>query len=306
MNYSDKERTPNEKLGLILDYFLQYPKDYIRPITIIKDIGVKHTQKRTFYKYCQILKGFSIIDSNNENSYIPDGKDTQFILTQNKDVEFGIPNDSKKRLLYAQSIVMLLTGFKVDTVTDERVLPAVRTSIYSMIISLGSGLTRESLISSKLYNYFKLSKGSLLTILILLKKYKLFISIEIQIKDTKLSIENTAIKDIFLNKKEEIILKLKNSEITLNSISNIQNIKILSNNFPQSNQAMPRLNKKDIIQHIQSHPKYNKMKEEYTKLTDVKYTESEECISLSFDDFINNMLNRSLLDRINLYLRPVR
>ena len=175
MNYSDKERTPNEKMGLILDYFLQHPKEYIRPITIRKHIGVKHNQERAYYKYFQILKNFAIIDSSNEYGYMPNEKDTEYILTQNKDVEFSIPSDLKKRLMYAQSIIMLLTGFKVDTITDERVLPAVRTSIYSMIISLGNGITREALIASKLYNYFKLSKGSLLTIVTELIKYKLSI-----------------------------------------------------------------------------------------------------------------------------------
>lgn len=309
MIYSDNELKPNEKLALILDYFLQYPNEYIRPITILKNIGVKHNQKRAFYKYCKTLKDFAIIDSKNPYSGLTNEKDTEYILTQNKDVEFSIPNDSKKRLMYAQYIVVLLTGFKVGTVTDERVLPAIQTSLYSMIISIGSGLARETIIASKLYNYFKLSQGSLLTILTEIKKYKLSISIDTTVNDTKLLIENTKIKNISLNKNEKIILDFDDIKIALDDFSSIKNIKILSDSFPQSNTPLQKLTKKDIIQAISNHKKYNKMLEKYHNLVDVEYSESEEPITVSFDDFINKMLNeevddKSFLDRVRRYLIP--
>jgi len=307
MIYSDKELTPNEKLTIILDYFLQHPNEYIRPITILKKIGVKHTQKRAFYKYCQTLKDFAIIDSKNPYSGLTNEKDTEYILTKNKEVEFAIPNDSKKRFMYAQSIVILLTGFKVDTVTDERVLPAVRTSIYSMLISLGSGLTREALISSKLYNYFKLSKGSLLTIMTEISQYDISISIDIKVDNSIISIENNKIKKVSLKKNEKLQLSLSNTKVILNSFSDIQNIKILSENYPISKKVQPKIFKKHIIDEIKTHSKYGKMVEEYENLINLQRSDTEENINMNFDDFINDMLNKKvedtcILDKVNRYL----
>lgn len=294
MYYS--EGTPFDKMALILDYFFQYPTDYIRPVTILKELDIKHDEKRTFYKYCQKLKDCLIIESSNPIGYIDNAKDTEYRLTTDEVVKFNIPIAGKKRFNYADAIVTLLVGKNIQITNERLSLPLVNSTIYSLVLGFGNGILRDSFLAAAIYDYFKFSQGSLLTILLELAQYNQLIEIDIQSEDTSSKIKNTTIKGLSLNEDDTIELQLANSTVTLSSLNNIVNIFLISDNFPNlnPNMSIPVINTAMLLEAYKKHINKSKMKEEFVNITKELEKTTIQNHSSIYDEVTEKMIREKI------------
>lgn len=263
IEYSSLEST--DKRALVIDYFFKKHNElnkftYIKPKDFKEEYNLNSNQHRTLNRNFEWLyyKSFliSILDIIDENKCYH----TDFKIDDRK-IKYNIPSDEKKRLHYATLLAALLSS-SPKFMDIKHINYYEETAIKGMDLTtkLTDGVVRDVLLASKIYEYYKCGKGSLLNIVAELSHFEQ--SIQIEFKDGTL-IRNGIIKSIGIYEEGGIELVINRMTLELDNINEITNIFILSKDYPSSNVGLPSMNTKILLDSLKTQKNYNKMNELY-------------------------------------------
>ena len=125
---------------------------------------------------------------------------------------------------------------------------------------LSDEVIQDVLLASRIYNYYKCSKGNLLNIIALLSHYKK--SLWIEFKNGQ-KIKNGIIESIAIYEDGIIELSINDKLIALKKIDEISNIFVLSSKYPSTSYGVPRMFKKTFMDIFKQQKEYPKMVEQY-------------------------------------------
>lgn len=306
-----------------MDYFFEFGIDeFRRPVDIQKAFEIGQTERRTLLRNCQFFHYFGVIESKKDlgipqKKYESEGKNnTEYRLTTNEKVKFNIPKNELQRLNYATMITSVLVGVELQ-ISDDYMLPIVKSNVFSMMTSFGSSTVRETFLSSMVYDYFRKSdvegetskRSGLLGILIQLTTYSQPINIEVKVEDNVSKIDKTVIEGITVNEDETFELKLRGGvTIKLNSLDDVTDLHIVSRNYPTTNSGIPSLNIQTLKDEIKSTSNYNDMREAFVGMIGELQEEYEDVIDTDFDKYIDNLIEdkvdgKTIIDRSNRKIR---
>jgi len=281
-----------EKRAKILNYFFKHRTDEIKPRDFKEANHLKNNADRTLIRNFQWFHRKWVIFSKATREFEEGKYDTDYQLTQEEKIKFIIPLNKEKQLDYAKFITShLMTSNKNiedDTFIQDKVLP-----IYSMLLHFGTGVIRESILASRIYDNFKFSQGSLLSILFSLSNYNQTIDIHIQANDKIKKIKDTIIKTISIHR-DTITITLANEKITISSIENIVNIFVVSDNIQKTAVGTPIINTADLIETFIQHPQYDLMKKEYKKIIGDYIIQPNQILDINFDKTIEKILKNKI------------
>lgn len=320
---NDGKESPIEKKSKVLNYFFEFGIDkFQRPVDIQKAFKIGQTERRTLVRNCQFFHYFGVIESKNDvgiaqKKYESEGKnDTEYRLTTNEKVKFNIPQNELQRLNYATMITSVLAGVELQ-ISDDYMLPIVSSNVFSMMMSFGGSMVRETFLASAVYDYFKksdvegetLKRSALLGILLQLTNYSQPINIEVKVEDNVSKIDKTVIEGITINEDETFDLKLRGGvTIKLNSLDDLKDIYIVSKKYPTTNSGIPSLNVQTLKDEIKSIPNYNEMRETFVDMIGELQEEYEDVVDTDFDKYIDNLMKdkidgKTIIDRSNRKIR---
>lgn len=312
MAHHNNEIKDIKKKAQILDYFFQYPKEFLETKSVQAALNITQNGYRTMIRNFQFFHYFGVLESKNDininkkeafNSQIKE-YDKSYRLTTNEKVKFQIPNDPDRRFLYATLVSQLFTDEKDEYIgiDDETyILPIVNTRIFGLITKSSNGIFRDVLLASKIYEYFHCKKGNLLSIVAELSYFEQ--PIWIKFKDGT-EIKNGIIHSIGIYEDGAIELSINNMTIEIETIDEIVDIYVLSKNYPSSKVGLPNINKVILFDALKNQPEYDKMVEIY----------DEHCINRDFpndslEEFIKrecDPINKDCLTLIERAKRKIR
>lgn len=297
MAHHNNEIKDIKKKAQILDYFFQYPKEFLETKSVQAALNITQNGYRTMIRNFQFFHYFGVLESKNDininkkeafNSQIKE-YDKSYRLTTNEKVKFQIPNDPDRRFLYATLVSQLFTDEKDEYIgiDDETyILPIVNTRIFGLITKSSNGIFRDVLLASKIYEYFHCKKGNLLSIVAELSYFEQ--PIWIKFKDGT-EIKNGIIHSIGIYEDGAIELSINNMTIAIETIDEIVDIYVLSKNYPSSKVGLPNINKVILFDALKNQPEYDRMVEIY----------DEHCINRDFpNDSLEGFIKREC-DPIN-------
>lgn len=312
MAHHNNEIKDIKKKAQILDYFFQYPKEFLETKSVQAALNITQNGYRTMIRNFQFFHYFGVLESKNDininkkeafNSQIKE-YDKSYRLTTNEKVKFQIPNDPDRRFLYATLVSQLFTDEKDEYIgiDDETyILPIVNTRIFGLITKSSNGIFRDVLLASKIYEYFHCKKGNLLSIVAELSYFEQ--PIWIKFKDGT-EIKNGIIHSIGIYEDGAIELSINNMTIEIETIDEIVDIYVLSKNYPSSKVGLANINKVILFDALKNQPEYDKMVEIY----------DEHCINRDFpndslEEFIKrecDPINKDCLTLIERAKRKIR
>lgn len=294
-----------DKKAKILDYFFQYPKEFLKTKNVQKALNITQNGYRTMIRNFQFFHYYGVIESENNvliergnpfNSQIKE-YDNSYCLTRNEKVKFQIPTDTKKRYFYATLVTQLFTDERDDYVgiDDETyILPIVNAQIFKSLTMFSNGVVRDVLLASKIYEYYKCNRGNLLNIVAELSHFEQ--PIEIKFENGK-KIDKGIVESIGIYEDGEIELVINGDTIVLSSIDEIKNIFILSAQYPTSNIPIgrpsdgeqryykrPSMNIKTLIDSLKQQKYYKRMVEIY-----YEYCRDNDVIDDSLEKFLRRL-----------------
>lgn len=312
MAHHNNEIKDIKKKAQILDYFFQYPKEFLETKSVQAALNITQNGYRTMIRNFQFFHYFGVLESKNDinidreeafNSQI-NKYDKSYRLTTNEKVKFQIPSDPDRRFLYATLVSQLFTDEKDEYIgiDDETyILPIVNTRIFGLITKISNGIFRDVLLASKIYEYFHCKKGNLLSIVAELSYFEQ--PIWIKFKDGT-EIKNGIIHSIGIYEDGAIELSINNMTIEIETIDEIVDIYVLSKNYPSSKVGLANINKVILFDALKNQPEYDKMVEIY----------DEHCINRDFpndslEEFIKrecDPINKDCLTLIERAKRKIR
>ena len=281
-----------EKRAKILTYFFEHGTDEIKPRDYKKANHLNNNADRTIIRNFQWFHRKWVIFSKRTLSFTEGMYDTDYLLTQNDKIKFIIPIDKEERSDYAKFITsqLMTSDYNIedDTFIQDKVLP-----IYSMLLHFGTRVIRESILASRIYDNFKFSQESLLSILFSLSNYNQTIDIHIQANDKIKKIKDTIIKTISIHR-DTITITLANEKITISSLEDIVNIFVVSDNIQKTAVGTPIINTADLIETFIQHPQYDLMKKEYKKIIGDYIIQPNQILDINFDKTIEKILKNKI------------
>lgn len=262
MAHHNNEIKDIKKKAQILDYFFQYPKEFLETKSVQAALNITQNGYRTMIRNFQFFHYFGVLESKNDininkkeafNSQIKE-YDKSYRLTTNEKVKFQIPNDPDRRFLYATLVSQLFTDEKDEYIgiDDETyILPIVNTRIFGLITKSSNGIFRDVLLASKIYEYFHCKKGNLLSIVAELSYFEQ--PIWIKFKDGT-EIKNGIIHSIGIYEDGAIELSINNMTIEIETIDEIVDIYVLSKNYPSSKVGLANINKVILFDALKNQP----------------------------------------------------
>jgi len=229
---------------------------------------------------------------------------TKYKLTDDKKIQFHIPADHRKRLLYARAITALLIATD-ELIDGGTVLPIVNSSSYqlkNMIMYLFDGLVRDTFLAVALFDYFHYGEGSLFSILVELSQFNQHINIKIELNKSKMEFNNVRVESITINENMKINLNFGLSSVLLNSLSDIRNISILTEHYPKEidrNHIIFRIKKKQLYDEIHKHKNFPKMNE-WLSVKKESFEVTQDFNAYLNDIFKSEINERKFLDRAHL------
>lgn len=296
------------KRAVILDYYFKKFNElreftFIKPKDIKSEYKLKSNQHRTLNRNFELL--YSKYFFKSELEEVPSDKwyHTAFKINDTK-IKYKIPTDETKIFHYAYTLASYLTSSEKNATVDN-ISFYKETALAGMkfITSISNGIFRDVLLASKIYEYYKCNKGSLLPIIFELSHFEQPVWIELQ--DNTI-IQNGIIHNIEICEDGAIKLFVNKMIIEIATMNEITNIFVLSSKYPTSKSGSPLINKKILLDNLKNQKNYTKMVEIY----------AENCIDTdiendSLEKFIERLCKHtenclSIMDRANRQIRIIR